>query len=146
MSETSLLFSCSSSFLSSSSSFSPSSFVLPSEILGDDDDGVCDVNSFFPYASKCPSRFSCSRAKGLLLLFLLVVVTAVSSFTSAFDASDDDAISSHSLLLRVARVYNQEEVDFLRRNAAANEKNANKQKIKERIFQRKESSSLLFFC
>jgi hypothetical protein len=65
------------------------------------------------------------------------VVTAV-SFTSAFDASDDDAISSHSLLLRVARVYNQEEVDFLRRNAAANEKNANKQKIKERIFQRKE--------
>jgi hypothetical protein len=74
------------------------------------------------------------------------VVTAVSSFTSAFDASDDDAISSHSLLLRVARVYNQEEVDFLRRNAAANEKNANKQKIKERIFQRKESSSLLFFC
>jgi hypothetical protein len=35
-------------------------------------------------------------------------------------------------------VYNQEEVDFLRRNAAANEKNANKQKIKERIFQRKE--------
>jgi len=29
-------------------------------------------------------------------------------------------------------------VDFLRRNAAANEKNANKQKIKERIFQRKE--------
>jgi len=37
-------------------------------------------------------------------LFLLVVVTAVSSFTSAFDASDDDAISSHSLLLRVACV------------------------------------------
>jgi hypothetical protein len=35
-------------------------------------------------------------------------------------------------------VYNQEEVDFLRRNAAANEKNANKQKIKEGIFQRKE--------
>ena len=59
---------------------------------------------FFPSASKCPSRFSCSRAKGLLLLFLLVVVTAVSSFTSAFDASDDDAISSHSLLLRVACV------------------------------------------
>ena len=100
MSETSLLLS-----FSSSSSFSPS-FVLPSEILGDDDDGgdvsvVVGVNSFFPSAS-CSSRFSCSRAKGLLLLFLLVVVTAV-SFTSAFgDDDDDDAISSHSLLLRVA--------------------------------------------
>ena len=61
---------------------------------------VVDVNSFFPSAS-CSSRFSCSRAKGLLLLFLLVVVTAV-SFTSAFDDASDDAISSHSLLLRVA--------------------------------------------
>ena len=89
MSETSLLLS-----FSSSSSFSPSYFV-PSEILGDDDDGG-DVNSFFPSAS-CSSRFSCSRAKGLLLLFLLVVVTVV-SFTSAFDDASDDAISSHSLL------------------------------------------------